>query len=59
MSKSESKPLFTLLMNKGKETKGTVVYTASHEAQITSVYIAKSAFSEGFPAKITVTVQEA
>lgn len=57
MSKEASKPLFTLSMNKGKETKGTVVYTAHQDAQITSVYIAKAAFPDGnFPAQITVTV---
>lgn len=56
---SEKKALFVLKMNKGKETKGTVVYTASHEAQITSVYISKLAFPEGFPENITITVQEA
>ena len=51
-------PIFTLQMNKGKETKGTVVYTASHDAQITSVYISKSAFPESFPAQITVTISQ-
>lgn len=57
MSGTTSKLLFTLQMNKGKETKGTVVYTANHDANITSVYIAKSAFPDGnFPARITVTV---
>lgn len=57
MSGTASKSIFTLSMNKGKETKGTVVYTAPQDAQITSVYIAKSAFPDGnFPAQITVTV---
>lgn len=57
MSNAASKPHFSLSMNKGKETKGTVVYTANHDANITSVYIAKSAFPDGnYPEKITVTV---
>lgn len=57
MSETTSKPIFTLSMNKGKETKGTVVYTANHDENITSVYISKSAFPDGnYPKKITVTV---
>ena len=57
MSNAVSKPIFTLQMNKGKETKGTVVYTANHDANITSVYISKHAFPDGnYPEKITVTV---
>ena len=50
--------MFDLEMNKGKETKGTVVYVAGQDAQITSVYISKSAFPDGkFPEKITISVK--
>lgn len=57
MPNAASKSHFSLSMNKGKETKGTVVYTASHDENITSVYISKAAFPDGnYPAQITVTV---
>lgn len=48
--------MFELEMTLKKETKGTVVYEAAQDAQITSVYIAKSALPTPFPTTITVTV---
>jgi hypothetical protein len=48
-----------LQMSKVKETKGTVVYGNQDEgAAITSVYIMKSAFTDGnYPEKVTLEVK--
>lgn len=46
-------------MNLHKETKGTFVYSADdEEAPVKTVYVAKSAFSNGAPDSITLTLTE-